>query len=147
MTWLDFGPSVKLAWKLLTWLKGKSAWGGLPDDTVFEAPFFYRHWATTLVNNLETLVCIFPSPKLIWVLQSSQCSKICMAQYWGRRGAHLSENKGVESECKNVSRKFRSTQRQFSENICSEDDLRPRILRTFVAKFLVCLRLLGFLNI
>ena len=23
-----------------------------------------------------------------------------MAQHWGRRGAHLSENKGVNSECK-----------------------------------------------
>ena len=31
----------------------------------------------------------------------------------------------------------RGTQRQFSENICSEDDLRSRILGTFVAvKFL-----------
>ena len=40
------------------------------------------------------------------------------------------------------------TQRQFSENICSEDDLRSRIFRAlFVVKFLACLPLLGFSNI
>ena len=41
----------------------------------------------------------------------------------------------------------RGTQRQFSENICSEDDLRCRIFGTFVVKFLACLPLLGFWNI
>jgi len=41
----------------------------------------------------------------------------------------------------------RGTQRQFSENICSEDDLRSRILGTFFPKFLACLPLLGFSNI
>ena len=41
----------------------------------------------------------------------------------------------------------RGTQRQFSENICSEDDLRSRIFGTFVVKFLACLPLLGFSNI
>ena len=35
----------------------------------------------------------------------------------------------------------RGTQRQFSESICSEDDLRSRIFRTFVVKFLACLPL------
>ena len=38
--------------------------------------------------------------------------------------------------------KNRSTKRQFSENICSDDDLRSRIFGTFVVKFnflLVCL--------
>ena len=39
---------------------------------------------------------------------------------------------------------FRGTQRQFSENICSEDDLRPRIFGTFVVKFLACLPLQDF---
>ena len=42
---------------------------------------------------------------------------------------------------------FRDTQCQFSENICSEDDLRSRIFGTFVKKFLTCLPLLGFSNI
>ena len=42
---------------------------------------------------------------------------------------------------------FRGTQRQFSENVCSEDDLRPRIFGTLVVKFLACLPLLGFSNI
>ena len=41
----------------------------------------------------------------------------------------------------------RGTQRQFSENICSEDDLRSRIFGTFVVKFLACLPLVGFSNI
>ena len=44
-------------------------------------------------------------------------------------------------------RRVRGTQRQFSENICSEDDLRSRIFGTFVVKFLACLPLLGFSNI
>ena len=39
------------------------------------------------------------------------------------------------------------TQRQFLENICSEDDLRSRIFGTFVVKFVACLPLLGFSNI
>ena len=42
---------------------------------------------------------------------------------------------------------IRGTQRQFSENICSEDDLRSRIFETFVEKFLAWLPLLGFSNI
>ena len=41
----------------------------------------------------------------------------------------------------------RGTQRQFSENIFSEDDLRSRVFGTFVVKFLACLPLLGFSNI
>ena len=40
----------------------------------------------------------------------------------------------------------RGTQLQFSENICSEDDLRSRIFGTFVVKFLACLPVLGFSN-
>ena len=42
-----------------------------------------------------------------------------MAQHWGRRGAHLSENKGVKSECK----KFRENLRQMASvsTICDED--------------------------
>ena len=42
---------------------------------------------------------------------------------------------------------FRSTQRHFSENICSEDDFRSRLFGTFVVKFLSCLPLLGFSKI
>ena len=41
----------------------------------------------------------------------------------------------------------RGTQRQFSENICSENDLISRIFGTFFVKFLACLPLLGFSNI
>ena len=40
----------------------------------------------------------------------------------------------------------RGTQRQFLENICSENDLRSRIFGTFVVKFLACPPLLGFSN-
>ena len=39
---------------------------------------------------------------------------------------------------------IRGTQRQFLENICSEDDLRSRIFETFVVKFLAYLPLLDF---
>ena len=39
------------------------------------------------------------------------------------------------------------TQRQFSENICSEDNLRSRIFGTFVVKFLGFLPLVEFSNI
>ena len=39
---------------------------------------------------------------------------------------------------------FRGTQRQFSENICSEDDLRSTIFGAFVVKYLGRLPLLGF---
>ena len=35
----------------------------------------------------------------------------------------------------------------FRKNICSEDDLRSRILETFVVTFLACLPLLGSSNI
>ena len=41
----------------------------------------------------------------------------------------------------------RGTQGQFSEDICSKDDLRSRIFGTFLVKFLACLPLLGFSNI
>ena len=33
---------------------------------------------------------------------------------------------------------IRGTQRQFSENICSEDDLRSRIFGAFIVQFLFC---------
>ena len=42
---------------------------------------------------------------------------------------------------------LRGTQRQFSENICSKDDLKSRIFGTFVIKFLACLPVLGFSKI
>ena len=62
--------------------------------------------AAILVKNLETFVCVSPSSMLIWVLQSSQCSKIRVAQHWEWRGANLSENPSAISECKKVSREF-----------------------------------------
>ena len=46
----------------------------------------------------------------------------------------------------NLKNLIKGTQRQFSENICSEDDLRSRIFWTFFAKFLASLRLQRFLN-
>ena len=74
--------------------------------------------AAILVTNLETLVWFSPSPMLIWVLQSSHCSKIRVAQHWGRRGVNLSENEGVRSECK----KFGENSRQMApvSTICDE---------------------------
>ena len=57
--------------------------------------------AAILVKNLETLECVSPSPMLIWVLHSSQCSKIGVAQHLGRRRTHLSGNQSAMSECYN----------------------------------------------
>ena len=68
-----------------------------------------------LVKNLGTLVCVSPSPMLIWVLQSSQCFIIRVTQRRGRRGAHLSENKGVKSESTKFSRKFKRNGLCFSD--------------------------------
>ena len=65
------------------------------------------HNSTILVTNLETLVCFYSSLMLIWVLQSSQYSKIRVAQHWGRRGVHLRENKGVKIKFKKLPRKFK----------------------------------------
>ena len=56
-----------------------------------------------------------------------------------RRGG--ARNKLLEKGMKTPSSLVRGTQRQFSENICSEDDLRSRIFGTFVVKFLACLPL------
>ena len=55
---------------------------------------------------------------LIWVLQSSHCFKIRLAQHCGRRGANVSENEGVRSECK----KFGQNLRQMApvSTICDE---------------------------
>ena len=63
-------------------------------------------------------LCDFPLPNVDLGLQSSQCSKIRVAQHWGRRGAHLIENKGVKSECK----KFGENSRQMASvsTICDE---------------------------
>ena len=74
--------------------------------------------AAILVKNLETLECVSPSPMLIWVLQSSHCFKIRLAQHCGRRGANVSENEGVRSECK----KFGENSRQMApvSTICDE---------------------------
>ena len=57
--------------------------------------YFSNYTPTLLVH---CIVCVSSSPILIWVLQPSQCSKICLAQHWGRGGAHLSENESAKSE-------------------------------------------------
>ena len=60
---------------------------------------------------------IFFFPNVDLVLQSSQCSKIRLAQHWGRRGAYLSENEGVRSECLKIWRKFKTNGFCFN-NLC-----------------------------
>ena len=57
------------------------------------------------------------------------------------------EKEGGERWKNKPKQNVRGTQRQFSENICSEDDLKSRIFGTFVVKFLACLPLLRFSNI
>ena len=63
-------------------------------------------------------LCDFSLPNVDLGLQSFQCSKIRSAQHWGRRAAHLSENKGVKRECK----KFGENSRQMApvSTICDE---------------------------
>ena len=56
------------------------------------------------------------------------------------------ESTACNLESETLGDSIKGTQRQFSENICSEDDLRSRIFGTFVVKFLACLPLLGFSN-
>ena len=53
----------------------------------------------------------FPLPNVDLGLQSFQCSKIRSAQHWGRRAAHLSENKGVKREGKKFEDKWLLFQR------------------------------------
>ena len=55
--------------------------------------------------------------------------------------------KFVFCQCKGAQHSGAPMQRQYSENICSEDYLRSRIFGTFLVKFLACLLLLRFLNI
>ena len=54
---------------------------------------------------------------------------------------------GIHVKDSGILLRIRGTQRQFSKNICSQDDLKSRIFGTFVVKFLACLPLLGFSNI
>ena len=56
---------------------------------------------------------------LIWVLQSSQCYKIDVAQHWGRRWALLSENECVKSECKKFKRKLQGKRFLFQRFVTS----------------------------
>ena len=55
-----------------------------------------------------------------------------------RRQELLFESKKYKNanNSNSVGRKTRGTQRQVSENICSEDDLRSKIFGTFVVRFL-----------
>ena len=83
--------------------------------------------------------------RIVFLFQSTQCSEIIF-------GVHIrNENERATREGETMdwlqALYFRGTQGQFSENICSEDDLRARIFGTFVVKFLACLLLLGFSNI
>ena len=70
---------------------------------------------------------------LIWVLQSSQCSKIRLAQHWGRRGADLSENKCEKSECKKFLKKIHEEQVLFKRFVTSIYVMRSK--KKFVEPF------------
>ena len=59
--------------------------------------FLVTQKATILVTNLETLNVISPFHNVdLGIAVISVYSKIRIAQHWGRRGAHLSESKGVK---------------------------------------------------
>ena len=54
--------------------------------------------------------CVFPLPQC-WFGYYSRLSapKYAWLKHWGRRGAHLSENKGVKSECRLFGENSRET--------------------------------------
>ena len=72
---------------------------------------------------------IFPFPSVdLGITVISVLQNINVAQHWGRRGAHLSENKGVRSECK----KCRENLRQMaSVSTISDEDCRFNCVITF----------------
>ena len=122
--------------------------------------------AKILLSDPETLLmtpCLVPLKQLPGRShgnhQSSQLSGSCRNFWndWGDRDDHMETRFNIYLPSNNPSLRWllqsltyscilRSTQRQFSENICWEDDLRSRIFGTFVVKFLACLPLLGFSN-
>ena len=55
--------------------------------------------STKLQSSSQILkhLCNFSLPNVDLGLHSFQCSKIRLAQHWGRRAAYLSKNKGVKS--------------------------------------------------
>ena len=91
---------------------------------------------------------------LVYLTWLKQCSAKFPGQntdlfFWINKVSDISSSNS-EQACLRLCRlhaAYGGNQRQFSENICSEDDLRSRIFRTFVVKFLACLPLLGFSNI
>ena len=74
-------------------------------------------------------------------LSQCTCKSSCKKTCW------LTKSKDMNKFYKKIRKYVRGTQRQFSENICSEEVLRSRIFGTFVVKFLAFLPLLGFSNI
>ena len=65
-------------------------------------------WVLQSSSQILKHLCDFSLPNVDLGLQSFQCFKIRSAQHWGKRAAHLSENKGVKRECK----KFGENSRQ-----------------------------------
>ena len=89
--------------------------------------------ALPLIHNITTISVIYSTTRS----SSKSTNRLCKWDLLITKSVHHT------SHWKTI----RGTQRQFLENICSEDDLRYRIFKTFVVKFLACLPLLGFSNI
>ena len=68
----------------------------------------------------------------------SHLNKLCRSKATGLDNISAK----IIRECADLISVSKGTQRQFSENICSEDDLRSTIFGTFAVKFLACLPLL-----
>ena len=65
---------------------------------------------------------------------------------WQKEKSKSEDSAQRGTECNQTLKSIKGNQRQFSENVRSEDDLRSRIFGTFVVEFLACLPLLGFSN-
>ena len=78
------------------------------------------NWVEKLQSSSQILkhFCDFPLPNVDLGLQSFQCSKYARLNIGKGEGAHLSENKGVKSECKKTGKN--SGQMAPVSTICDE---------------------------
>ena len=104
-------------------------------------------------NSSFTLLSIASAPYQVIsgtnVHNSSKYTTVIHAQLFQRRfnnSKSISCRRYCQCSLEYCHSFIRSTQRQFLENICSEDYLRSRIFGIFVVKLLACLPLLKFSN-
>ena len=136
----------KMTVKKYIWKRAKIRWNKYLVISIFpEAGHFEEgnslNLAVTAVVRQKSRVTVHNYPLTSYILQR------CPLREFGGKQFHLILDVMCPRSNQWKRALFRATRRQFSENICSEDDLRSRILGTFFVKFLPCLPLLGFSNV